>query len=165
MFNGGPCYGDAARLIMWEDADVMVAGGAEAAICPIGLAGFVQRGPYLQASMTGRVKFVTMDKDRDGFVMGDGAGIVVLEELEHAKRAKIYAEIVGYGMSGDAHHITAPAEDGDGAYCQMKGALERAEICTEEIDYVNAHGTSTPLGDEIEFNAVKGYSVITLKIY
>ncbi|MDE0057898.1 MAG: beta-ketoacyl-[acyl-carrier-protein] synthase II [Defluviicoccus sp.] len=127
--TGAHAIGDAARMIMLDDADVMVAGGASR--------------PW--------------DRDRDGFVMGEGAGIVVLEEMEHARRrgARIYGEVVGYGMSGDAHHITSPPEDGNGGYRSMMAALKRARLNTDEIDYINAHGTSTPLGDEIELGAVK----------
>ena len=154
--TGAHAIGDAARMVSFGDADIMVAGGAEAAICPVGIAGFLA----CRALSTGfnddpEKGSRPYDKDRDGFVMGEGAGVVVLEELEHAKArgAKIYAEVVGYGMSGDAHHVTAPAADGDGAYRCMKAALDRAEISASELDYVNAHGTSTPLGDEIELRA------------
>jgi len=156
--TGAHAIGDAARIIMWDDADVMVAGGTEAAICRIGIAGFAAaRALSTKFNDEPRRASRPWDRDRDGFVMGEGSGIVVLEELEHAKKrgAKIYAEVIGYGMSGDAHHITAPAEDGSGAFRAMRNALNRAKLAPEHIDYVNAHGTSTPLGDEIELGAVK----------
>lgn len=156
--TGAHAIGDAARLIMLGDADVMLAGGAEAAICRIGVAGFAAC-----KALTTRFNDEPMrasrpyDRDRDGFLIGEGAGVVVLEELHHARArgATIYGEIVGYGLSGDAHHVTAPAEDGDGGFRAMKMALARAGIAPAEIDYVNAHGTSTPLGDEIELRAVE----------
>lgn len=156
--SGAHAIGDAARLIMWDDADVMVAGGTEAAICRLGVAGFAQaRALSTNFNDTPAEASRPWDKDRDGFVIGEGAGIVVLEELEHAKKrgADIYGEIIGYGMSGDAHHITAPAEDGNGAFRAMRAALKRAQLNPEDIDYINAHGTSTPLGDEIEHGAVR----------
>ena len=156
--TGAHAIGDAARIIMWDDADVMIAGGTEAAICRIGIAGFAAaRALSTKFNDEPQRASRPWDQQRDGFVMGEGAGIVVLEELEHAKKrgAKIYAEVVGYGMSGDAHHITAPAEDGSGAFRAMRNALTRAKLTPDQIDYVNAHGTSTPLGDEIEHGAVK----------
>jgi 3-oxoacyl-[acyl-carrier-protein] synthase II len=156
--TGAHAIGDAARLIMFDDADVMLAGGTEAAICRIGMAGFAAcRALSTNFNDTPEKASRPYDRDRDGFVMGEGAGCVMLEEYEHAKArgAKIYAEVSGYGLSGDAHHITAPAEDGDGGYRAMQMALKRAGLAASDIDYVNAHGTSTPLGDEIELRAVE----------
>ncbi len=156
--SGAHAIGDAARLIALDDADVMLAGGAEAAVCRLGVAGFAAaRALSTGFNDTPERASRPWDQDRDGFVMGEGSGAVVLEELEHAKKrgAKIYAEVIGYGLSGDAHHVTAPAEDGDGGFRSMRAALKRARLNPEDIDYINAHGTSTPLGDEIELGAVK----------
>ncbi|MBR9826986.1 MAG: beta-ketoacyl-ACP synthase II [Alphaproteobacteria bacterium] len=156
--TGAHAIGDAARLVAYGDADVMVAGGAEAAVCRLGIGCFIAT----RALSTGFNDNPTAgsrpyDKDRDGFVMGEGAGVVVLEEYEKAKArgATIYAEVKGYGLSGDAYHITAPADDGDGGYRSMRAALKNAGLEPGDIDYVNAHGTSTPLGDEIELRAVE----------
>ena len=156
--TGVHAIGDAARLIMLGDADVMVAGGAEAPVCELGIAGFCA-SRALSTGFNDRPTEASRpwDKERDGFVMGEGAGIVVLEELQHAKRrgAKIYAEVAGYGMSGDAYHITAPAEGHDGAFRSMQAAMRNGGISPAEIQYVNAHGTSTPLGDDLELEAVE----------
>ncbi len=156
--TGAHAIGDAARMIRDDDADVMVAGGAEAAMCRIGYAGF-SAAKALSKNFADNPEKASRpyDKDRDGFVMGEGAGVVVLEEYEHAKKrgANIYAEVVGYGLSGDAYHITAPASDGDGGFRSMQMALKKAGMNPGDIGYINAHGTSTPLGDEIEAGAVK----------
>jgi 3-oxoacyl-[acyl-carrier-protein] synthase II len=156
--TGAHSIGDAARMIAMDDADVMLAGGAEGAICPIGIAGFGQaralstgfRDEPWRASRP-------WDEGRDGFVMGEGAGVVVLEEYEHAKKrgAKIYAEVVGYGLSGDAYHVTAPHPEGSGAYRSMEMAMKKSGLALADVDYINAHGTSTPLGDELELGAVR----------
>ena len=156
--TGVHAIGDAARLIMWGDADVMVAGGAEATVCELGIAGFCA-SRALSTSFNDRPREASRpwDKDRDGFVMGEGAGVVVLEEYDHARRrgAKIYAEVAGYGMSGDAYHITAPAEGHEGAYRSMRAAMRNGGWTPTDIQYVNAHGTSTPLGDDLELEAVE----------
>ncbi|RED13073.1 beta-ketoacyl-ACP synthase II [Pontivivens insulae] len=155
--TGAHAIGDAARLIALDDADVMIAGGAESAICEVGIAGFnACKALSTKRNDDPKAASRPYDADRDGFVMGEGAGIVVLEEYEHAKArgAKIYAEVVGYGLSGDAYHITAPAEDGDGGYRSMKAALKRAGLEAADIDYINAHGTST-MADTIELGAVE----------
>ncbi len=158
--TGVHAIGDAARLVAFGDADVMVAGGAEAAVNMIGLAGFsAARALSTGFNDTPARASRPWDKDRDGFVMGEGAGIVVVEEYEHAKKrgAKIYAEVIGYGMSGDAHHITAPAEGHEGAFRAMKAALRNGKVTPDQIQYVNAHGTSTPLGDDLELEAVERF--------
>ena len=158
--TGVHAIGDAARLISFGDADVMVAGGAEAAVNMIGMAGFcAARALSTGFNDTPTKASRPWDRDRDGFVMGEGAGVVVLEEYEHAKRrgAKIYAEIAGYGLSGDAHHITAPAEGHDGAFRAMKAALRNGSVALEDIGYINAHGTSTPMGDDLELEAVERF--------
>ena len=155
--TGAHSIGDSSEMIKRGAADVMIAGGAEAAVCKLGIAGFcAARSLSTSYNSTPEQASRPWDKDRDGFVMGEGAGIIVLEEMEYAKKrgANIYAELVGYGMSGDAHHITAPAEDGDGGYRAMKEALSMAKISTDDVGYINAHGTSTIKGDEIELNAI-----------
>jgi 3-oxoacyl-[acyl-carrier-protein] synthase II len=156
--TGAHSIGDAGRMIQLGDADVMLAGGAEGAICPIGIAGFAQaRALSTNFKAEPQRGSRPYDKDRDGFVMGEGAGVVVLEEYEHAKKrgAKIYGELIGYGMSGDAYHVTAPHPEGAGAFRAMKVAMERSGLSLSDIDYINAHGTSTPLGDELELGAVR----------
>jgi 3-oxoacyl-[acyl-carrier-protein] synthase II len=156
--TGAHSIGDAARMVMLGDADVMLAGGAEATICPIGIAGFAQaRALSTRFNDQPEKASRPYDVDRDGFVMGEGSGVIVLEEYERAKKrgAKIYAEVVGYGMSGDAYHVTAPHPEGAGGYRAMKNALERSGLELGDIDYINAHGTSTPLGDELELGAVR----------
>ncbi len=155
--TGAHSIGDSGEMIKRGAADVMIAGGSEAAVCKLGIAGFcAARSLSTSYNETPNEASRPWDKNRDGFVMGEGAGIVVLEEMEYAKKrgAKIYAELIGYGMSGDAHHITAPAEDGDGGYRAMKEAISMAKISSEKVDYINAHGTSTIKGDEIELNAI-----------
>ena len=149
--------GEAGRLIEYGDADVMVAGGAEATVSPLGIGGFIAARALSHRNDDPATASRPWDRDRDGFVLGEGAGIVVLEELEHARSrgARIYCELTGYGMSADAHHITAPPDDGDGARRSMLNALKNAKMATTDIDYINAHGTSTPIGDVAECTAVK----------
>lgn len=167
--TGAHSIGDAARMIMLDDADVMLAGGAESALCPLGIAGFAQARALSTRNDEPERASRPYDKDRDGFVMGEGAGVVVLEEYERAKArgAKIYAEIVGYGMSGDAYHVTAPHPEGAGGYRAMEVAMKRSGLDLTDIDYINAHGTSTPMGDELELGAVRklfGNAVGTLSM-
>ena len=156
--TGAHSIGDAARIIIANEADVMVAGGSEAACCRIGMAGF-SAAKALSTNYNDNPKEASRpwDKDRDGFVMGEGSGVLILEEKKHAinRGAKIYAQIKGYGMSGDAYHITAPSEDGDGGFRAMSAALKNSNLSLNEIDYINAHGTSTPLGDMIELKAIE----------
>ena len=155
--TGAHSIGDSGEIIKRGAANIMIAGGSEAAVCKLGIAGFcAARSLSTAFNNSPENASRPWDKERDGFVMGEGSGIIVLEEFEHAKKrgANIYAELIGYGMSGDAHHITAPAEDGDGGFRAMKEALNMAKISSEEVDYINAHGTSTVKGDEIEINAI-----------
>ncbi len=158
--TGVHAIGDAARLIMFGDADVMVAGGAEAPVCEIGMGGFCSsRALSTGFNDTPQRASRPWDKDRDGFVMGEGAGVVVLEELQHARArgAKIYGEVVGYGLSGDAYHITAPAEGHDGAFRAMRSAFRNARMTAADVQYINAHGTSTPMGDDLELQAAERF--------
>ena len=168
--TGAHSIGDAARMIKDDDADIMLAGGAEATICPIGIAGFAQ-ARALSTNFNDQPEKASRpyDRDRDGFVMGEGAGVVVLEEYEHARKrgAKIYAEVIGYGLSGDAYHVTAPHPEGSGAYRSMEMALKKSGLNPSDIDYINAHGTSTPMGDELELGAVRnlfGNAIATLSM-
>ena len=155
--TGAHSIGDSSEMIKRGAADIMIAGGSEAAVCKLGIAGFcAARSLSTSYNDTPHEASRPWDKNRDGFVMGEGAGILILEELEFAKKrgAKIYAELIGYGMSGDAHHITAPAEDGDGGFRAMREALKMAKVQPDKVEYINAHGTSTVKGDEIEINAI-----------
>jgi 3-oxoacyl-[acyl-carrier-protein] synthase II len=168
--TGAHSIGDAARMIAMDDADVMLAGGAESTVCPIGIAGFAQARALSTAfNDTPEKASRPYDVARDGFVMGEGAGVVVLEEYERAKKrgAKIYAEVIGYGLSGDAYHVTAPHPEGSGAFLAMQMAVKKSGLDLSDIDYINAHGTSTPLGDELELGAVRrlfGSNIDTLSM-
>ena len=155
--TGAHCIGDSYRIIQYGDADVMICGGTEAAVTPMSIGGFAAMRALSERNDQPEVACRPWDKDRDGFIVGEGAGVLVIEELEHAKRrgAPILAELVGYGMSADAFHITSPSEDGDGAYRVMRNCLRDAKLEPEKIDYINAHGTSTPVGDRIETRAIK----------
>ena len=155
--TGSNAIGDAARYIQFDMADIMIAGGSEAALCELGMASFVAARALSHRNDDPTKASRPWDRDRDGFVMGEGAGVVVLEEYEHARKrgARIWAEVIGYGMSGDGHHITAPPEDGRGAAKAMQNALADAGISPDQVDYINAHGTSTPLGDAAETRAIK----------
>jgi 3-oxoacyl-[acyl-carrier-protein] synthase II len=158
--TGVHAIGDAARLIMLGDADVMVAGGTEAAVCPLGIGGFcAARALSTAFNDTPTRASRPWDRDRDGFVMGEGAGVLVLEELAHAQArgAKIYGEVAGYGLSGDAHHITAPAEGHEGAFRAMRAAFRNGGLVPDDVQYINAHGTSTPMGDDLELEAVERF--------
>jgi 3-oxoacyl-[acyl-carrier-protein] synthase II len=168
--TGAHSIGDAARMIKDDDADIMLAGGAESTICPLGIAGFAQ-ARALSTDFNDQPEKASRpwDRDRDGFVMGEGAGVVVLEEYEHATKrgAKIYAEVIGYGLSGDAYHVTAPHPEGSGAFRSMEMALRKSGLQPSDIDYINAHGTSTPMGDELELGAVRrlfGNAIATLSM-
>ena len=158
--TGVHAIGDAMRLIKLGDADVMVAGGAEATVCELGIGGFsASRALSTAFNDVPTRASRPWDRDRDGFVMGEGAGVVVLEDFEHARSrgAKIYGEVVGYGLSGDAHHITAPAEGHDGAFRAMRAAFRNGSVAPDDVDYINAHGTSTPIGDDLELDAVERF--------